>query len=46
MAACDAYSICRLEVIPATGKAIPVEYFLKFSIGKAGNLVLLVSCHV
>ena len=27
MAACDAYSIRRLEVIPATGKAMPVEYF-------------------
>ena len=46
MAACDAYSIRRMEVIAATGKAMPVEYFLKFAIGKAGNLVLLVSCHV
>ena len=46
MAACDAYSIRRREVIPATNKAMPVGYFLKFAIGKAGNLVLLVSCHV
>jgi hypothetical protein len=46
MAACDAYSIRRVEVITATGKAMPVGYFLKFAIGKAGNLVLLVSCHV
>ena len=46
MAACDAYSIRRMEVIPVTGKAMPVGYFLKFAIGKAGNLVLLVSCHV
>ena len=46
MAACDAYSIRRMEVMPATGKAMPAEYFLKFAIGKAGNLVLLVSCHV
>ena len=46
MAACDAYSIRRMEVMPATGKAMPVGYFLKFAIGKAGNLVLLVSCHV
>ena len=46
MAACDAYSIRRMEVIAATGKAMPVAYFLKFAIGKAGNLVLLVSCHV
>ena len=46
MAACDAYSIRRMEVIAATGKAMAVGYFLKFAIGKAGNLVLLVSCHV
>ena len=46
MAACDAYSIRRLEVIPATSKAMPVGYFLKFAIGKTGCLVLMVSCHV
>lgn len=46
MAACDAYSIHRREVIAATGKTMAVAYFLKFAIGKAGNLVLLVSCHV
>jgi hypothetical protein len=46
MAACDAYSIRRLEVIPPTGKAMPVGYFLKFAIGKTGRLVLMVSCHV
>lgn len=46
MAACDAYSIRRMEVIPATGKTMPVGYFLKFAIGKTGNLVLMVSCHV
>lgn len=46
MAACDAYSIRRMEVIPATGKEMPVAYFLKFAIGKTGHLVLLVSCHV
>lgn len=46
MAACDAYSIRRMEVIPATRKVMPMEYFLKFAIGKTGNLVLLVSCHV
>ena len=46
VAACDAYSTRRMEVIAATGKAMPVGYFLKFAIGKAGNLVLLVSCHV
>ena len=46
VAACDAYSIRRMEVIAATGKAMAVGYFLKFAIGKTGNLVLLVSCHV
>ena len=46
VAACDAYSIRRMEVIAATGRAMAVEYFLKFAIGKTGNLVLLVSCHV
>ncbi len=46
IAACDAYSIRRMELIPATGKAMPVGYFLKFAIGKTGALVLMVSCHV
>ena len=46
MAACDAYSCRRMEVIAATGKTMSVGYFLKFAIGKAGNLMLLVSCHV
>ena len=45
IAACDAYKVQRTEVIRATGKAVTFEYFLKFAIGKAGNLVLLVSCH-
>ncbi|MDD2730079.1 MAG: hypothetical protein PHR85_13095 [Malikia sp.] len=46
LAACDAYSIRRLEVMPTTGKSMPVEYFLKFAVGKTGKLVLTVSCHV
>ena len=46
LAACDAYSIRRLEVMPATGTTMPVEYFLKFAVGKTGKLVLTVSCHV
>lgn len=45
-AACDAYRIRRVEVIPATGKSAIVEYFLKFAVGKTGQLVLLVSCHL
>lgn len=46
LAACDAYSTRRLEVMPTTGKSMRVEYFLKFAIGKTGKLVLTVSCHV
>lgn len=46
VAACDAYSIRRAEVIPATGKTTTLEYFLKFAIGKTGQLVLMVSCHL
>jgi len=45
-AACDAYSLQRSEVIPATGKVVTFEYFLKFAIAKGGNLVLVVSCHI
>ncbi len=46
LAACDAYSIRRLETMPATGHSMSVEYFLKFAVGKMGKLVLTVSCHV
>ena len=45
IAACDAYTVRRTEVIAATGQRETLEYFLKFAIGKAGNLVLVVSCH-
>ncbi len=46
VAACDAYRIRRAEVMAATGKSMTTEYFLKFAIGKTGQLVLLVSCHL
>lgn len=46
IAACDAYSIRRLELMPATCRSMPVGYFLKFAVGKTGALVLMVSCHV
>lgn len=46
VAACDAYRIKRAEVVVATGKSMTTEYFLKFAIGKTGQLVLLVSCHL
>ena len=45
MVACDAYTVQRTEVMPATGKQETFEYFLKFAISKSGVLVLVVSCH-
>ena len=45
IAACDVYAVRQTEVVAATGKRETFEYFLKFAIGKAGNLVLVVSCH-
>lgn len=44
-AACDAYTFRRREWIETAHKAMTVEYFLKFAIGKTGALVLMVSCH-
>lgn len=46
LAACDAYRCQRREMIPSTGKYMMIDYFLKFAIGKTGQLVLVVSCHV
>lgn len=44
--ACDAYRICRVEEIPATGRTMETEYYLKLAVGKTGNFVLMVSCHL
>lgn len=46
IAACDAYELTRREFIPVTGKEMVIKYFVKFAIGKTGNVVLMVSCHV
>lgn len=46
VAACDAYVVRRLEVVAASGQQVSVGYFLKFAIGKTGQLVLMVSCHL
>ena len=46
LAACDAYTLRRLEWVASTGKEMDVEYFVKFAVGKTGQLVLLVSCHL
>lgn len=45
VAACDAYSVRRVETAPATGQPIRMEYFLKFAVSKTGTLVLMASCH-
>jgi hypothetical protein len=45
-AACDAYSIRRVEWVATVNKEMPIEYFLKFAVSKTGQLVLLVSCHL
>lgn len=44
-AACDAYSLRRLEFMEKVGKSFTVEYFLKFAVAKTGQLLLIVSCH-
>lgn len=44
--ACDAYQVRRSEQLAGQAKRVTVEYFLKFAVGKTGQLVLLVSCHL
>ena len=44
-AACDAYSVIRREWRAAAHKEKDIEYYIKFAIGKTGNILLLVSCH-
>jgi len=44
-AACDAYSIFRLEWSEAAHRKISTEYYVKFAINKTGKLLLIVSCH-
>lgn len=45
-AACDAYTLTRMEWIPYAYKELPVEYYIKFAIAKTGTVILLVSCHL
>lgn len=44
-AACDAYTLRRLEFLEKAGKSFPMEYYLKFALSKSGTLLLMVSCH-
>lgn len=43
--ACDSYILKRSVYIEAAHKDMIFEYFIKFAIGKMGNIVLIVSCH-
>jgi hypothetical protein len=44
-AACDTYTFRRTEWVETAHKNMTMNYFLKFAIGKAGNLLLMLSCH-
>jgi hypothetical protein len=46
MAACDAYEVGRSDPVLTTGRRQYTRYFVKFAIGKTGQLLLIVSCHV
>ncbi len=46
IAACDAYEVRRSDLIASTGQHQTTRYFVKFAIGKTGQLLLIVSCHV
>lgn len=46
LAACDSYVLKRNELIQDSFNTIPIEYYIKFAIGKTGKLLMLVSCHL
>lgn len=46
VAACDAYVVQRVELLSGSGHQVTVAYYLKLAIGKTGQLVLMVSCHL
>lgn len=45
-AACDAYRLARWEEVEHAGKRMKMEYFLKFAIGRTGQVLLVASCHL
>jgi hypothetical protein len=45
-AACDVYRLQRTETVEETGYECSVEYYLKFAIGKTGQIVMVISCHL
>jgi hypothetical protein len=46
LAACDSYEVRRSDAIAATGRRQETRYYVKFAIGKTGQLLLVVSCHL
>lgn len=44
-AACDSYSVVRREWNENAYRDMDIEYYVKFAIGKTGQILLLVSCH-
>lgn len=44
--ACDSYELVRKEYNEYSYKYLDANYFLKFCINKAGNLVCTFSCHL
>ena len=45
-AACDSYQVIRSEWVENAHKNMQFEYYVKFAIGKSGDLILIVSCHL
>lgn len=45
-AACDSYQVVDKQWVPAAHKDMDFEYYLKFAIGKTGQVILTVSCHL
>ncbi len=46
IAACDAYEVQRGDLVPAMRQRVQTRYYLKFAVGKTGEVLLLVACHV
>jgi hypothetical protein len=44
-AACDSYQLFFRQWIETANKHMDVEYYVKFAIGRSGNMMLIISCH-
>lgn len=45
-AACDAYTITRMETVQALQRELSVSYYVKFCIGANGKIMIVASCHL